>query len=91
VLDAAEAGGYHRRFWDAMDAISRIIDSAVGARRGNAAVSVGTYLALATLNRIVAPCSKLAFADWWATTATRKVGLVEFRLGCDSREKTMVP
>jgi transposase len=30
---------------------------------------VGTYLALATANRVVAPCSKLGFADWWATTA----------------------
>ena len=38
-------------------------------RRGDAATSVGTYIALATANRIVAPCSKLAFADWWATTA----------------------
>ena len=31
--------------------------------------TVGTYIALATANRVVAPCSKLAFADWWATTA----------------------
>jgi transposase len=46
-----------------------IIDEVAGARRADAAASVGTYLALATLNRIVAPCSKLAFADWWATTA----------------------
>ena len=30
---------------------------------------MGTYLALAIANRVVAPCSKLAFADWWATTA----------------------
>jgi len=30
---------------------------------------VGTYIALATANRVVAPCSKLAFADWWASTA----------------------
>ena len=29
----------------------------------------GTYLALATLNRVVDPCSKRAFADWWTTTA----------------------
>lgn len=39
-----------------------------GPRRADAGASVGTYLALATLNRVVAPCSKLAFADWWATT-----------------------
>ncbi len=32
-------------------------------------MSVGTYLALAAANRLVAPCSKLAFADWWKTTA----------------------
>jgi transposase len=38
-------------------------------RRSNAAASVGTYMALATANRVVAPCSKAAFADWWATTA----------------------
>ena len=28
-----------------------------------------TYLALAALNRLVAPCSKAAFADWWKSTA----------------------
>src|ERR1019366_8226285 len=31
--------------------------------------SVGTYIALATLNRVVDPCSKLAFSDWWDKTA----------------------
>jgi transposase len=45
-----------------------IIDAVV-PRYPNAAASVGTYLALATANRVVAPCSKLGFADWWATTA----------------------
>ena len=30
---------------------------------------MGTYLALAALNRLVDPCSKRAFADWWKTTA----------------------
>jgi transposase len=48
--------------------VADIIDEVVGARRGDAAASVGTYLTLATLNRVVAPCSKLGFADWWATT-----------------------
>jgi transposase len=46
-----------------------IIDEVVGARRAGAGASVGTYIALATLNRIVAPCSKLAFSEWWAKTA----------------------
>ena len=49
--------------------VVEIIDDVVGARRVDAAASVGTYLALATCNRVIAPRSKLAFADWWATTA----------------------
>ena len=49
--------------------VAEIVDGVVGARRRDAAASVGTYLALATLNRVVDPCSKLAFADWWAKTA----------------------
>jgi transposase len=48
--------------------VAEVIDE-VAPRRSDAAVSVGTYLALACANRIVAPCSKSAFADWWATTA----------------------
>jgi hypothetical protein len=46
-----------------------IVDEAAGERRADASASVGTYLALACANRVVAPRSKLAFADWWATTA----------------------
>jgi hypothetical protein len=38
-------------------------------RRAHAGASVGTYIALATANRVMAPCSKLGFADWWASTA----------------------
>lgn len=49
--------------------VAAIIDEVVGPRRADAAASVGTYLALAAANRIVDPCSKRAFADWWATTA----------------------
>ena len=49
--------------------VAAAIDAACGARRADAAASVGTYLALATTNRVVAPRSKLGFADWWATTA----------------------
>jgi len=49
--------------------VAGIVDDVVGARRTDAAASVGTYIALAVANRVVAPCSKLAFADWWATTA----------------------
>jgi len=46
-----------------------IIDEVAGARRADANASAGTYLVLAALNRLVAPCSKAAFADWWKTTA----------------------
>src|SRR5487761_1561446 len=49
--------------------IAGIIDEVTGARRSDASASAGTYLALAALNRLVAPCSKAAFADWWKTTA----------------------
>jgi len=49
--------------------VAEAIDAVCGSRRSDAGVSVGTYLALATLNRVVAPCSKLAFEAWWATTA----------------------
>ncbi len=48
--------------------VAEVIDT-VAPRRADAAVSVGTYIALATANRVVAPCSKLAFADWWSGTA----------------------
>jgi hypothetical protein len=49
--------------------VAGLVDEVVGERRSDAAASVGTYIALAAANRVVAPCSKLAFADWWATTA----------------------
>ncbi len=49
--------------------VSAIIDDVVGARRSDAAASVGTYLALACANRVVAPCSKLAFSEWWSRVA----------------------
>src|SRR5258707_11327459 len=49
--------------------VAAIIDEVAGARRSDAAASAGTYLVLAALNRVVAPCSKLGLADWWAKTA----------------------
>ena len=80
-LSAAPAGSpersKHKKFGDlaavwgmlARMRVAEAIDEVCGPRRADAAVSVGTYVALATLNRIVAPCSKLAFAEWWASTA----------------------
>ena len=49
--------------------VAGIVDEVVGPRRGDARASVGTYIALAVANRLVDPCSKLAFAKWWAKTA----------------------
>ncbi|KAA8960854.1 IS1634 family transposase [Mycobacterium sp.] len=48
--------------------VAGIVDE-IAPRRADAAASVGTYLALACANRIIDPCSKREFADWWATTA----------------------
>jgi hypothetical protein len=45
--------------------VAAAVDAVCGPRRTDAGASVGTYLALATLNRVVAARSKLAFADWW--------------------------
>src|SRR5487761_1597834 len=49
--------------------VAAVIDEVTGTRRSDAGASAGTYLVLAALNRLVAPCSKAAFADWWKTTA----------------------
>jgi transposase len=49
--------------------VAEIVDAVVGARRSDAGASVGTYIALAALNRVVDPCSKLGFSEWWAKTA----------------------
>ncbi|MGH2617898.1 MAG: IS1634 family transposase [Thermomicrobiales bacterium] len=49
--------------------VAEIVDEVVGGRRQDAAASVGTYIALATANRVVDPCSKRKFSDWWKTTA----------------------
>jgi transposase len=62
--DVAAAWGVLER----LDVI-KVIDDVVGDRRADAGASVGSYLALAALNRVVAPRSKLAFAHWWKTTA----------------------
>jgi transposase len=67
----------HREFgavaaaWGMLDelGVAGIIDEVAGPAPAGQPLSTGTYLALAALNRLVAPCSKAAFADWWKTTA----------------------
>ncbi|MCJ7754745.1 MAG: IS1634 family transposase [Thermoanaerobaculales bacterium] len=49
--------------------VATIIDEAAGTSPAGLPLSPGTYLALAVLNRVVDPCSKRRFADWWRTTA----------------------
>src|SRR5229473_7550842 len=49
--------------------VAAVIDEVAGSRPAGARLSAGTYLALAALNRLVAPCAKAGFADWWKTTA----------------------
>ncbi len=71
----------HKKFgdvaavWGILERLNVVatIDEVCQTRRTDAGASVGTYLALATLNRVVAPCSKLGFADWWATTAGPRI------------------
>src|SRR5487761_1487038 len=82
LLDAREAAVLPQRTrhlafgdvaaaWGVLESlgVAAIIDQAAGPRPVGQPLSTGTYLALAALNRLVAPCSKAAFADWWKTTA----------------------
>jgi transposase len=82
LLDAREAAALPERTrhlafgdvaaaWGMLDELgaAAAIDEAAGPRPSGQPLSTGTYLALAALNRLVAPCSKAAFADWWKTTA----------------------
>ena len=57
--------------WEVMTRLDviGIVDAVTGGTVAGAGASTGTYLALAALNRVVAPCSKLAFATWWQATA----------------------
>jgi transposase len=68
--------------WGMLDRIglASLVDEVVRPRRSDAGASVGTYLALATLNRVVAPCSKLGFADWWASTAADRFTRIPARV-----------
>jgi transposase len=49
--------------------VAGVIDAAAGPRPAGQPLSTGTYLVLAALNRLVDPCSKRGFANWWKSTA----------------------
>ncbi|MBV9024130.1 MAG: IS1634 family transposase [Streptomycetaceae bacterium] len=48
--------------------VASVVDQVV-PRRADTVATIGTYIALATANRVVAPCSKAAFTRWWESTA----------------------
>jgi transposase len=57
--------------WEVMTRLDviAVVDEVTGGKVRGAGASTGTYLALAALNRVVDPRSKLGFATWWKTTA----------------------
>ncbi len=70
--DVAAVWGMLARL-DAITVIDSVIDSGVRDAARGAAVSVGTYLGLAALNRVCDPRSKRAFAQWWTGTALGRI------------------
>ena len=57
--------------------IVEFIDRHVPKRGGGP--TVGTYLLVAAINRCVAPCSKASIADWFSSTALRRLVNIETR------------
>jgi hypothetical protein len=55
-----------------LDAVA-VIDGVLDQARVHGGVSVGTYLALAALNRVCDPRSKAGFASWWSGTASGRL------------------
>lgn len=51
--------------------IAKIIDEVVPKR--NQGPSIGEYLLLASINRILKPCSKLQMSDWYKETVLRRL------------------
>ena len=64
--------------------VASIIGEVTGTRPPGQPLPAGTYLVLAALNRLVAPRSKLAFADWWRTTAAPRFARIPATV-CDHR------
>ena len=81
-VTGAGAGGVpvrsaHHRFgevaavWAVLErlGVAGIIDDVVAGVDPVKGVSVGRFLVIAALNRVVAPCSKAQISEWWAGTA----------------------
>jgi transposase len=93
----------HRRFgdvaavWSMIEQLGviNVIDTVLRAAPVSGGVSVGTYLALAALNRICDPRSKRAFGRWWATTALGRItkipaGVLDHRRFWDAMDRVGV-
>src|SRR5680860_909211 len=52
-----------------MICVAQIIDDVVAGAAPVKGVSVGRFLVIAALNRVVAPCSKAQISNWWVRTA----------------------
>jgi transposase len=84
---ALPSGTEHRRFGDVAAVwgmLTRLdtagtIDALVGDAQVSGGVTVGTYLALAALNRICDPRSKAGIADWYATTSLPRITRIPAR------------
>jgi transposase len=78
----------HRRFGDVAAVWSMltrlgaagIIDSLVGETKVPGGTTVGTYLALAALNRVCDPRSKAGIADWYTTTSLPRITGIPVRM-----------
>ena len=81
-ISGAGAGGVpvrsaHHRFgdvaavWGVLErlGVAQIIDDVVAGAAPVKGVSVGRFLVIAALNRVVAPCSKAQISNWWVRTA----------------------
>ena len=50
-----------------------LLDSTLPAKRRQQGLSCSQYMVLAAINRVVAPTSKLQFADWYRQTALTRL------------------
>ena len=72
--DRSQGVGAVAASWGVLEdlGVAAVIDEVAGPGPSGLPLSAGSYLVLAALNRLVAPCSKAAFADWWKTTAAAR-------------------
>ncbi|WP_198543664.1 IS1634 family transposase [Pseudofrankia sp. BMG5.36] len=72
-----------------------MIDGVVGDAKVSGGATVGTYLALAALNRVCDPRSKAGFADWSASTSLGRItklsaGMLDHRRFWDAMDRVEI-